>query len=111
MKESWMVSLAPKDPNHPEMVIIIKNWKPFEYIVTLKAYLDNETVDIRRWDNIDKEDHMDVFYSDGKTKKHQKSSLGKIRNLDELKVLCIYIDKNHKKFIEKYKREIRYEKN
>ena len=70
MKESWTVSLAPKDPNHPEMVIIIKNWKPFEYIVTLKAYLDNETVDIRRWDNIDKEDHMDVFYSDGKTKKH-----------------------------------------
>jgi hypothetical protein len=107
LKGKWSVSLAPKDPNHPELVIIIKKWRPFEYVVTLKAYLGNETVDIRRWDNIDKEDHMDVFYSNGKSKKHIRPPLGKINNLEDLKELCIYIDRNHKKYIEKFKREIK----
>jgi hypothetical protein len=96
--------LDTRDPHHPVITIIIKKWNPFEYAVTLKAIIGNESRDIRRWDNIGKEDHVDIFFHNKKTKKHQKPPIKKITKLEDLKGLLDYINRNYNKFIQEYKR-------
>ena len=93
-----------RDPHHPIVTIIIKKWNPFEYVFTLKAFIGNESKDIRRWDNIRKDDHVDIFFLNKKAKKHQKPPIKNIRKLEDLQRLLSYIDKNHRKFIKEYKR-------
>jgi len=84
------------------ITVVVKNFKPFTYVVTLKI-LDGSTIsDVIRWDNINKPDHLDKFYKNKKAEKHKKSSFGKISNLDDLTKLCNYIDKNYEKLIKKY---------
>jgi hypothetical protein len=84
------------------ITVVVKNFKPFTYAVTLKI-LDGSTIaDVIRWDNINKPDHLDRFYKYKKPEKHKKSSLGKISDIDDITRLCNYIDKNHIKFISKY---------
>ncbi len=99
-----VIPLNTRDPHHPIVIIVIKKWNPFEYVVTLKALIGNESRDIRRWDNIGKEDHMDIFFLNKKAKKHQRPPIKDIRKLEDLKRLLAYIDRNYPKFIEGYKR-------
>ena len=96
--------MDPKDPHHPLVYVVIKKWKPFKYAVTLQALIENESRNIRRWDNVGKEEHLDVFFLKDKPKKHQKRSIKGIRKLDDLKRLLKFIDNNHKKFIKEYKK-------
>jgi hypothetical protein len=97
-----VIPLSTRDPHHPIVTIIIKN--PFEYVVTLKAFIGNKSKDIRRWDNVRKKDHMDIFFLNEKANKHQKTPIKDIRKLGDLKRLLAYIDRNYIKFIEDYKR-------
>lgn len=99
-----VIPLDTRDPHHPVVTIIIKKWNPFEYAVTLKAIIGTESKDIRRWDNIRKKDHVDIFYLNKKTKKHEKPSIKKITKLDDIEGLLEYINKNYNKFIQEYKR-------
>lgn len=99
-----VVPLNTRDPHHPIVTIIIKKWNPFVYVVTFKAFIGSESKDIRRWDNVGKEDHMDIFFLNKKVKKHQRTPIKDIRKLGDLKRLLTYIDRNYMKFIEEYKR-------
>jgi hypothetical protein len=83
---------------------VIKKLEPFEYVVTLKAIIENESREIRRWDNIGKEEHMDVFYLKRKPKKHQSPSVKGILNLYDLERLLECIDRNYRRYIETYKK-------
>lgn len=73
-------------------------------MVTFKAFIGGESKDIRRWDNVGKEDHMDIFFLNRKDKKHQRAPIKNINKLGDLKRLFAYIDRNYTKFIEEYKR-------
>ncbi len=99
-----VIPLDTRDPHHPLVTIIIKKWNPFEYVVTLKALIGNESRDIRRWDNIRKKDHVDIFFLTKKTKKHQRPPIKPIKKLNDLEELLDYIDRNYLRFIKDYKR-------
>ncbi len=99
-----VVPLNTRDPHHPIVSIIIKRWNPFEYAVTLKAFIGNESRDIRRWDNIRKEDHVDIFSISEEPKKHQRSPIKPIKKLGDLDELLDYIERNYLRFVEDYKR-------
>jgi hypothetical protein len=86
------------------VTIIIKEWNPFEYVVTLKAMIGNNTRDIRRWDNIRKKDHVDIFYLNKEPKKHQRPSIRPVKKISDLEELLEYIERNYLKFIKDYKR-------
>jgi len=102
MQHTWNIPLDITNKHQPMITVVVKNFKPFTYVVTLKI-LDGSTIsDIIRWDNINKPDHIDKFYKNKKPEKHKRSSMGKISNLDDITKLCNYIDKNHGKFIKKY---------
>lgn len=102
MKEIWDIPLNTKYPRHPVLSIVIIGWQPFTYAVTLKALIEGKSREIRRWDNVNKPDHVDIFNKDGKTKKHQRSPIGRIENLNDLERIFIYASKNHQKIIEEY---------
>ena len=99
-----VIPLNTKDPHHPIVTVIIRKWNPFVYVVTFKAFIGNESKDIRRWDNVGKKDHMDIFFLNKKAKKHQRTPIKDIRKLEDLKRLLAYIDRNYIKFMEEYKR-------
>jgi predicted KAP-like P-loop ATPase len=86
------------------VTIIIKKWNPFEYVVTLKALIGNDTRDIRRWDNIRKKDHVDIFFLHKEPKKHQRPPIKQIKEISDLEELLVYIDRNYLRFIKDYKR-------
>lgn len=93
-----------RDPHHPLVTIIIKKWYPFEYVVTLKALIGNESRNIRRWDNIRKKDHVDIFYLTTEPRKHQRTPIKPIKKLSDLNELLDYIERNYLRFIKDYKR-------
>ncbi len=102
MQHTWTIPLSISDKHQPMITVVVKNFKPFTYAVTLKI-LDGRTIsDVIRWDNINKPDHLDRFYKYKKAEKHERSSMGIISSLDDITRLCNYIDKNHGKFIAKY---------
>lgn len=102
MEHTWTIPLNISDKHQPMITVVIKNYLPFTYAVTLKI-LDGSTIsDVIRYDNIKKADHLDKFYKYKNTEKHKKSSLGKISDLDDITKLCNYIDKNFIRFITGY---------
>lgn len=102
MQHTWTIPLDISNKHQPMITVVVLNFKPFTYVVTLKI-LDGSTIsDVIRWDNINKPDHLDRFYKYKKAAKHKRSSMGKISNLDDITRLCNYIDKNHEKFIARY---------
>ena len=102
MQHTWTIPLDISSKYQPMITVVVLNFKPFAYAVTLKI-LDGSTIsDVIRWDNINKLDHLDRFYKYKKAAKHKRSSMVKISNLDDITRLCNYIDKNHEKFIARY---------
>ena len=102
MQHTWTIPLDISDKHQPMITVVIKNFKPFTYVVTLKIFDGNKISDVIRWDNINKPDHLDKFYKFKKTEKHKKSSIGKISDIDDITELCNYIDNNHNRYISKY---------
>ncbi len=102
MKAIWDIPLDTKEPRHPVLSIIVIRWQPFTYAVTLKALIEGKSREIRRWDKVNKPDHVDIFYQDGTRKKHQRSSIGTIENLDGLERIFIFASENHQRMVEEY---------
>jgi hypothetical protein len=102
METKWSSSLDIKDPYHPIITVVIKSWHPFIYAVTLKATIHGEIRDVRRWDNINKPDHVDIFYISGKVEKHQKIPLGKITGIRGIKRLGEYIEERYQHYIRQF---------
>jgi hypothetical protein len=102
MQHTWTIPVDISDKHQPMITVVIKNYKPFTYVVTLKI-LDGSTIsDVIRYDNINRADHLDKFYKYKNAEKHKKSLFGKISDLDDITKLCNYIDKNHIRFITGY---------
>jgi hypothetical protein len=102
MEIAWNIPLDLSNKFQPTITIVVKSYNPFTYVVTLKILESNKTRDVRRWDNVNAPDHVDIFYKYKNAKKHVKSHLGKLLNLDDIDNLCEYIDKNYERFISKY---------
>ena len=99
MKFKWEVILDPEDPRDPKVVYVILDWHPFTYAITLKAMIDGKERHIRRWDNIRKPDHVDIFYMSGRIEKHRRPALTPIENLQDLRELGDHIAKRYGYYI------------
>jgi len=70
MEKVWDFPINIKDSRHPILTIVILDWEPFTYAVTLKAIIDGVKKDIIRWDNVGKPDHVDKFHINGSKQAH-----------------------------------------
>lgn len=100
----WDIPLDTEDPNHPIITISIRCWDPFKYTVCLRAMIAQENKEIIRWDNVNRPDHVDVFFLNGPPRKHQRSSLGRMQRLSDLGRIFDHIGKHYKRYINDYKR-------
>jgi predicted transcriptional regulator len=98
----WDIPLDTKDPNHPIVTIVIRNWNPFTYVVSLRVQIMDESKEIRRWDNVNRPDHVDIFSSTNPPRKHQKSPCGMIKRLSDLEKIFYHIENNYMRFIKEY---------
>lgn len=102
MEDKWTIPLDISGKYQPVISVVIKRYKPFEYAITLKILEGNLSRNVIRWDNINHPDHIDKFYKYKENKKHLKSPIGMISNLNDVTKLCNYIDKNHTRMIKNY---------
>ena len=102
MEGIWDYPINIKDPHHPILTIVILDWEPFLYAVTLKAMIDGVQRDIRRWDNVGKPDHVDIFHFNGSREKHQISPVGKILKLGDLEEIFVHVGMNYRKMLDDY---------
>jgi len=103
MEHQWDIPLDTRDIHHPTITIVILRWHPFTYAVTLCATVENEEASVRRWDNVNKPDHVDIFYKGRPPSKHQVSRLGRIESLPDLERVLVHIERNYMRYIEEYK--------
>ena len=102
MDYTYNIPLDITDRYQPLINIVIKNFKPFRYSVTL-FILDGDCIsNVMTWENYHATDHMDLFFKDKPAQKREKSKFGKIKSINEIIKLCNYIDKNHSKLISQY---------
>ena len=100
--EPFDLPIDTKDPHKPIITIVIISFKPYVYAVTFRAFIDGQNRDIRRWDNVNKPDHMDIFHLRKPERKHLKSSLGKVRKTSDLQKIVIHIFENWRKYVKQY---------
>ena len=91
--------MDPRDPWDPKITFVILGWHPFTYAVTLMATIDGVVRYIRRWDNVEKPDHVDIFYQSGRIDKHKRPPLTPIKGLQDLIKLGDHIAKKHRYYI------------
>ena len=98
MTIKWIIPLDPRCEISPELIFVIQSWNPFEYSVTLRVKLNEDSHDITRIDNIGKDDHRDQFFLNSQPKKHLPIPISNIKNLNGLKTIAIYLEKNWQRF-------------
>ena len=103
----YTIALNPKMKYQPEAVIKIHSYYPFTYAVTLTAVINDTHKQIRRWDNVGKKDHIDIFHGTGKITKHVRSKF-EIKNMEQLGKLYENVKKHHLSFIVKFEGEYKW---
>jgi len=102
--QTFQLPLNTRTKYHPIIYVGIHQDYPFMYSVTLKAMINKEMKEIRRWDNVNKPHHVDIFHPYKKTNKHVENHFA-AKKVNELKGLFEYIEKYYIDFIKQYEDE------